>query len=452
MGELAVDGSAVTDGFVAGPWREVMTGRLAHAVTAAAAMTLLLPALTSAAPSTLWTRQLGTDKADEAGAVAFGPSGSIILVGSTLGQFAGAHDPTGKHDLLVARLGAGGDLVWRRQFGTDDWDRVYAVATSAAGDTYSTGHVGGELVAGQWEGYADVFLRKLGPGGGHRWTRQFGTSNDESGFGVAVDAAGDIIVVGESYADLTIAITAGPRGFVRKYAPDGTKRWTRQFGGDEDSYATGVAVVPRGRGFFVTGQQGPDGFIVRYRPNGTRVWKKLIRSSIPVGSGITQPNVHPAGVGVDCKGRPYVAGTTDGEFRAGGNKGSEDVFVRAFHADGRVRWTRQLGGAGADEAASVAVSCAGRVAVFGDVEDEQHPLPGQTPKGRQDVFLLMYSASGKRLHVSQFGTRKDDTAAGVAVGAGGRIALVGHTQGRMPGPRLGSGDDTDIFVRLLKGL
>lgn len=432
-----------------------MTRRLAHAVTAAAAITLLLPALTNAAPSIVWTRQIGTDEADFAGAVAFGPSGSILLVGSTLGQFTGAHDPADKPDVLVARLGAGGDPVWRRQFGTDDWDRARAVASNAAGDTYITGYVTGELVAGQHQGYADVFLRKLGPGGGHRWTRQFGTWNDESGQGVAVDAAGDIIVVGEAYEDLATAGAGGPHAFVRKYAPDGTEKWTIQFPSDPedpDSYASGVAVVPGGRGFFVTGQQGPHGFVVRYRPNGTRVWKRLIRSSIPVGSGIEQPKVFPAGVGVDCKGRPYVAGTTDGEFRPGGNKGSEDIFVRAYHADGRVRWTRQLGGAGEDEATSVAVSCAGRVAVFGDVEDEEHPLPGQTPRGGQDVFLLVYSASGKRLYLSQFGTLKDDTASGVAVGAGGRIALAGHTKGRMPGPRLGTGEDTDIFVRLLKGL
>ena len=162
--------------------------------------------------------------------------------------------------VLVGALGVGialtafataGEVVWTRQFGTSGQDLGFGVAVDGTG-VYVTGATTGTFPGETSAGSTDVFVSKYDLDGAVVWTRQFGTSSDDGGFGVAVDGNG-VYVTGFTQDALPGQTPAGSADvFVRKYDPAGAVAWTRQFGGNSSDFGHGVAVD--GNGVYVTGR------------------------------------------------------------------------------------------------------------------------------------------------------------------------------------------------------
>lgn len=152
------------------------------------------------AGTVLWTRQFGagsTSYGDAAAGVAVDPAGRAVVVGSTAGVLAGVDGPGGGLlDAFVRTYGADGDHVWTRQFGTDAADEARAVAVDARGRVFVAGSTLGAFEGFHSEGMRDVFVRALDQDGRDLWMRQLGTAGDDFAHGASADAAGRLIVVG----------------------------------------------------------------------------------------------------------------------------------------------------------------------------------------------------------------------------------------------------------------
>ena len=146
----------------------------------------------------------------------------------------------------VPALGAAGaetppGFRWIRQFGTNPDDKASSVAVDATG-VYVAGFVQGPIPGEMSAGSGDAFLRKYDPEGTVVWTRQFGTPSWDAALSVVVDAT-SVYVAGQT--DLTLpgeTSAGGGDAFLRKYDPDGTVVWTRQFGTSGQDVAVSVAV------------------------------------------------------------------------------------------------------------------------------------------------------------------------------------------------------------------
>jgi hypothetical protein len=141
------------------------------------------------------------------------------------------------------------------------------------------------------------------------WAAQWGTTAQECATDVAVDASGDVLVVGTTGTSCVDSFDFSREGFVRKL-------------------------------------RGSDG---------TLLWSAVI--------GTTVEDIVNA-VGVDDAGNVLVAGRTRGAF-VGQNAGQTDVFVRAFDTSGAELWTRQFGNTGYDYVASVAAASDGDPVIAG---------------------------------------------------------------------------------------
>ena len=269
---------------------------------------------------------------------------------------------------------------WTDQFGTSNGDYGHAVAVDATG-VYVTGTVTGALPGQTSAGLRDVFVRKYGTDGTEDWTRQFGTSNNDDGWAVAVNATG-VYVTGTTGGVLPDQSSAG-RVFVRKYDTDGTAEWTRQFAGGGGRGvavdATGVYVTGTTRGV-LPGQTSAgldDVFVRKYDTGGTEEWTHQFGTS---------DNDWGRGVAVDATG-VYVTGTTRGVLPGQTSVGLRDVFVRKYGTDGTEAWTDQFGTTKGDYGLAIAVNATG-VYVTGSVTGA---LKGQSNAGSYDVFVRRYS-------------------------------------------------------------
>jgi hypothetical protein len=225
----------------------------------------------------LWTIQFGTPVTDFARGVAVDAAGNAIVAGYTYGSLRGTN--AGELDAFVRKFDPTGKVLWTRQFGTDSYDYAYSVAVDGTGAIIVAGTTWGDL-KGTQAGDGDAFIRKLTADGAHVITRQFGTASHDAGMRVGVDDEDNYYVVGTTGGDLAGEIGAGDV-FIRKYTSGNTVAWTRQFGSSGEDHGSGLA-VRQSSAIYVVGattgtlagqnRGGFDAFIRRLNSNGLTVW------------------------------------------------------------------------------------------------------------------------------------------------------------------------------------
>lgn len=170
----------------------------------------------------------------------------------------------------------------------------------------------------------------------------------------------------------------------------------------------------------------------------------------PGASAVTQGWTHQFGttnvdealaVALDRSGNSYVTGWTQGALPGQASSGSLDVFVRKYDPAGTELWTRQFGGGGGDGGAGVALDAAGNPYVAGTTRGA---MPGQVTGGDYDAFVRRYDPEGNEVWTRQFGGNEGEGARSVAIGSGGKVLIVGSTQGSFPEHSNSGG--FDVFV------
>jgi hypothetical protein len=288
----------------------------------------------------------------------------------------------GSFDAFVAKVKADGTgLVYAGYIGGSDIEIGYGIAVDSEGNAYVTGEtnstqatfpetVGPDLTynGGSW----DVFVAKVtADGTGLDYCGYIGGSDYDEGRGIAVDAAGNAYVTGQTYSsEATFPVTGGPDltfngghgdAFVAKVKADGTGLvYAGYIGGspsdisDGGDYGYGIAVDSAGNAY-VTGQTtsseatfpvtgGPDlthngyddAFVAKVKADGTG----LVYAGYIGGSNNDSGYVDGAGIAVDSAGNAYVTGgtgSTEATFPVTGgpdltHNGGWDAFVAKVSA------------------------------------------------------------------------------------------------------------------------
>jgi len=323
-------------------------------------------------------------------------------------------------------------------------DDARAVVTDAARNVYVAGCADGALPGQTHKGEFDVFVRKYRPNGSLAWTRQFGTSGFDCATGIAVDKSGRIYVAGYVGGALPGQSHSGQSdGFLRKMRPDGSTIWTRQFGSSSWDYAGAVAIDKAGR-IIVSGDT-MGALPGKVHRGGADAFLRKFR---PAGSTVwtrqygSSDDDYGQSVAIDKDNRIVVAGYTWATLPGQTGKGMQDAYVRKFRPDGKASWTRQFGTSKDDQSYAVATDAAGRIYVAGDTHGA---FPGKTNKGNSDGFLRKFRPDGKTAWTRQFGTNGMDSAQGITTDKFGRSIVSGATKGAFPG-QANSGN-TDAFIR-----
>lgn len=368
-------------------------------------------------------------------------SGSIYVAGDTNGAFPG-QTHIASTDAYLARYDATGAVVWLREFGTVGFDYAYGVAEDAAGNAYVAGYTDGTFPGQPRSGvYNNAFVRKYDSAGNDLWTRQFGSPNDTYVTAVAADASGAVYVTGYLLgALLGQSWSGGWDIFIRKYDASGNELFTRQLGTSSNDTAWSMALDPSGGillggftqgafpGYLKTGIV--DGLVLRLDSFGNLTWASQF--------GVSGTQTRVVSVVTAPDGSIYAGGFAGGALPGQVSAGSYDAFVRKYTSVGTEVWTRQFGSNTYEEGWSVALDPSGNVAIFGITHGV---LPGQTSSGEVDLSLRRYDSTGADLGLMQFGTTHNDSSGAASIDTDGSIYLAGFTQGVFPTQaKLGSED------------
>lgn len=194
--------------------------------------------------------------------VAYDKNKDLLVAGNTAGliTFPGGvtATPAGAQGAFVAKIkGDGSGTTWAKVFGSSTAGAV-GVATDPTGDVFITGNHKGDIDFGGGvlanPNGDNVFVARLDNAGAHVWSKTFGDSKAQQPRGIAVDAGGRPIVVGDYTGKIDFgngALTANNQdAFIAKLDTHGCEVWSKSLGDASVQSAAGVAVDTSGNAVF----------------------------------------------------------------------------------------------------------------------------------------------------------------------------------------------------------
>jgi Beta-propeller repeat len=392
-------------------------------------------------PVLVFATYLGGGGIEESAGVATDFEGNAYIVGTTnsldFPVTAGAAQPgssAGK-DIFVTKLNPNGSgVVYSTYIGGSLDDQGYGIAVDSQGNAYITGTTASAnypTTTGAFQtvkgGGTDAFVVKLNPMGSALVYSSFlGGASNEEGFGIALDFNGSASLTGVT-ASSNFPVTsgamqvslAGPTdAFVTRLNSSGTATiFSTYVGGGGADIGFGIALDLSGNNAIATGVTdsmdfpttvgafrtvsagSSDAFVVKLNGSGsTPSYATLLGGSgIDVGLGIA----------LDMNGNAYVNGLTDssnfpttaGSMQPTNGGGDSDAFVTKLNPTGAALvYSTYLGGSGGDSAAGIAVGFGGKVILSGTTTSTNFPVTGDANQsilnGGKDAFLSRLLQNG----------------------------------------------------------
>jgi hypothetical protein len=426
------------------------------------------------------TKLSGTGSNDYGRGVAVDSSGSIFVAGWTGGDLDG-NTNTNHAEVFLAKYSSTGIKQWTRLLGTagvsgpnpDALLETLSNGLNVAVDgsyVYVTGYTTGGIDGIGAIGGKDVFLVRYDKSNGlGKLSTIMGTTNDDAGNSVAVDANGNVYVTGYTEGEMggVNSHKGGKDVILIKCNSSFVSQWVRQIGSAVDDVAAAVAVSSSGNKVAITGKAGgsfasfanepgwdysggiSDLFVVRYDSaglNGSLVFRGSNASDSERATRTT------AGSAIAIYSDSYVAvtGITNGEFGAP-NQGGYDIVAAklklANFTDSTDRWTTQIGTAQDDIACGITMdSDPGNIYITGFTWGSLTPFI--TNKGEEDIFLARLSYGGALFSFTLAGTSGDDKGKAIAIDANSDyLYIAGFTNGNLDGiQNAGTGGTYDISL------
>jgi len=324
-----------------------------------------------------------------------------------------------------------------------------ATVVDASGNVYMLGNTSGNFGSQLNQGTQDVYLTKYDSIGNQLWTKLLGSSDTASGYGLAVDPTGGVVVAGSTTSDLVSGAVADGNtdSFVTKFNDDGSENWTTQIATLADNTATAVNIDASGNvyiggqvdGAIGSGQTdsgGTDAYLAKLSSKGKVVSEKQYGTT---GSDSV------AATALTNSGDLLVATMEDGHAilskYAGGDITANPV------------WTQDLGALGTKGSiGGIAVSGSDIYVSGSTTNPNLASNVAVASSGGQDAFVLGLSDAGSSVatnYVSYVGTAAKETAGNLVVGSDGTVYLTGTTTGTFDGQTRSAGDTDNAFVAAL---
>ena len=386
----------------------------------------------------IWAKQMGGTSQDYTTSIAVDPSGNVYITGNFYGTAdfnpgVGTFNYTsaGYSDIFIAKLDGSGNFVWAKRVGGTDVDGASSIAVDPSFNVLITGVFSGSVDfdpgLGTYNltttGAYDIFILKLYGGGSLNWAKDLGENSDDYGITIASDASGNVHTMGTFIGTTDFDpgagiynLTSSDRDvFVLKLNASGNFIWAKQLGGTGiesgamlrvdvsgqvyiAGYFTQTADFDPGPGTFSLTPVGIDIFVSKLDNSGNFIWAKQIKSS-NTSFGSVRSFV------VDNSGNVYTTGIFSGsiDFDPGlgaiilnSQMNGQDAFISKLDLNGNFMWAQQIGGAQADEAASIALDGSGNIYTTGNfraiVDFDSGPgISYLTANGNPDAFLLKLS-------------------------------------------------------------
>ena len=255
---------------------------------------------TDTSGDTLWTKTFGGSDTE---------IGYFVLQTPDMGYAALAVTKSfgaGDRDCWLIRTDASGNTIWTKMFGGTGFDQCYSMDMTSDNGYIITGETNSFGAGG-----ADVWLIKTDSTGDTLWTKTFGGTNTDIGYGVEQTTDGGYIIAGYT----TSYGAGGSDVWLIKTNSTGDTLWTKTIGGTSADEGFSVQQTADG-GYIIAGYTssfgagGPDIWLIKTGPTGETSWTETLGGNNP-DIGLTVQQTSDRGYIIAGRTESFGAGDVD---------------------------------------------------------------------------------------------------------------------------------------------
>ena len=301
------------------------------------------------------------------------------------------------------------------------------------------------------------------------WAKKGGLWAYDYGYGIVTDNAGNVYTAGKyeynaNFSGVIVPNQGNHDAFVARYDAAGNLTWIKTAGGSLGDYAHALA-TDKANYLYIAGEaegvnetvtfEGSSVSFVTEGDNDIFLAKYDLNGNVIWAKNDGWYNSEKAlAVACDNSGNVYIAGLFKDTTRLGGTifngKGKQDIFIAKYDASGTLLWVDVAGGPGRDEARGLVCDAAGNVYMCGMYSD-QCMMGSQTlssANGYYDMFIAKYSSSGTPLWVQTGGGDYDEVAWDITIDDAGLLYVTGefNASAMFGSTQLITSGNADVFV------
>jgi hypothetical protein len=381
---------------------------------------------------------------------------STVTNAATSATTTSAADQAGRITKLSGLDGTPASVFSVNQQATTGTTQAQKTVVDAQGNIYVIGTASGDFGNQLNQGSEDVYLTKYDSAGNQAWAKLLGSAGSASGYGLALDPSGGVVVTGASTADLTtVSVADGNKdSFAARYNANGEQTWITQIQTLATNQANAVSVDASGNvviggsvsgGVIGAGQAssgGGDAFLVKLDSKG-----KVLAENQFGTSGADSV----AATATAADGSLYVASIQSGHA------------VLAKYANGDITsaplWSQDLGDLQAGGSIGGLTVNGAAVYVSGATSNQNLTAGGAAgiaaaASGGTDAFVFALTDNGGTVsadHVTYVGTAGTEQGGAVTVGPDGTVYLAGSTTGTFAGQARNVQNTSNAFATAIAG-
>ena len=309
----------------------------------------------------LWNNTWGASGENKANGIALDDSGNVYITGYIRNSYEGLGE------VLLLKFDLTGNLLWNTTWGSSSLEHGNGIAVESSGNSFITGYTESYGAGG-----SDVFLLKYDSSGNLLWNNTWGGSDDDYGYGIALDGSGNISITGhtESYG------AGGSDVFLLKYDSSGNLLWNTTWGDFASDLGTGIALDDSGNAFITGytesyGTAYNDVILLKYDLSGNLLWNTTWGSSgLDYGKSIA----------LTSSGNVFITGFTESY-----GKGHNDGLLYKYDSSRNLLWDITWGRSNSfEDGTGIALDTSGNAFIIGYSENLREGVGS-------DIMILKYS-------------------------------------------------------------
>lgn len=310
----------------------------------------------------LWDKAYGGTQSNELAEILPLPDGRVLLAGSSSAPPSGNKTAPnkGNSDYWLVMTDAGGNKLWDKSYGGNDYDLLTSVVLTPDGGFllggYSRSDASGdksEDARADREFDTDMWVVKTDASGEIEWEKTYGGNLDDYLYDIALSPDGGFLLAGASQSSISYEKTAAPRGsydyWLVKIDAEGNQLWDKAYGGSHRDLWTSIARAGNRYLLAGTSRSGVSGEKSEPSRGDSDYWLVLVDAE---GHKIWDRTYG----GNESEQLGAMLALNDGGFLIGGSSTSDasgeksedaksftDAWVLRLDAEGNILWDRTYG-------------------------------------------------------------------------------------------------------------
>ena len=391
-----------------------------------------------------WTQQYGTSANDRAYTVVTDESYNVYVSGSTYGDLDG-NGINNEEKFFVSKFDSSGMLIWTKQY--KEFNKVYV--SSMVVDKNGTLYLAGSHKTGTYVAHGITFDKRvawvfsLNSSGEILWKKQLGTDDDKSYFAnITMDEKGDLFAVGSTKGVFPGYVNQGSSDiFFTKLTMQGEVLWIKQFGTSQgDNVRTMKKNLNNEFLLLMT-----NNTVIKFDSSvDMMLWSKTFTSP---RDGPWDKYID---LTLDKDNNIYLLSEHNMYWEEEQEYYYDfDSAIMKLNSEGETIWHKRYGSEKWEFPTNIAINSVDEIYISGDTRGDLYGNFNKTPytslyDDNDDLFLMKINTDGKRIETKQYGSIEWDGVNGMTIDPMDNIYLTGSVHESLDGNTyFGS---SDIFI------